>query len=72
MSGRGKGTKKNVKSVSRSSRAGLQFPVGRVHRFLKKGIGQTISVAPININFLISRLLSSPRVAILINLVSKS
>ena len=25
---------------SRSSRAGLQFPVGRVHRFLKSSIGQ--------------------------------
>jgi len=25
------------KSVSRSQRAGLQFPVGRVHRLLKKG-----------------------------------
>jgi histone H2A len=38
MSGRGstgKG-KKGVKK-SRSSRAGLQFPVGRIHRFLKKG-----------------------------------
>ena len=39
MSGRGKGkvTKVGGKSKSRSSRAGLQFPVGRVHRFLKKG-----------------------------------
>ena len=25
------------KSVSRSAKAGLQFPVGRVHRLLKKG-----------------------------------
>ncbi|KIM32741.1 hypothetical protein M408DRAFT_62787, partial [Serendipita vermifera MAFF 305830] len=25
------------KSVSRSSKAGLQFPVGRIHRWLKKG-----------------------------------
>ena len=25
------------KSQSRSSKAGLQFPVGRVHRLLKKG-----------------------------------
>ena len=33
MSGRGKGGK--VKS--RSSRAGLQFPVGRIHRLLRKG-----------------------------------
>ena len=37
MSGRGKGGKKGSKSKSRSERAGLQFPVGRVHRFLKKG-----------------------------------
>ncbi|GBO28657.1 Histone H2A [Araneus ventricosus] len=34
MSGRGK-----VKGISktRSSRAGLQFPVGRIHRLLRKG-----------------------------------
>ncbi len=25
------------KSLSRSSKAGLQFPVGRIHRLLKKG-----------------------------------
>lgn len=38
MSGRGKGAKASkVKSKSRSSRAGLQFPVGRLHRLLKKG-----------------------------------
>ena len=37
MSGRGKGKAKGVKSKSRSSRAGLQFPVGRIHRFLRKG-----------------------------------
>ena len=34
--GRGKG-KGGAKSVSRSARAGLQFPVGRVSRFLRKG-----------------------------------
>lgn len=35
--GRGKqgGTKK--KAVSRSTKAGLQFPVGRIARYLKKG-----------------------------------
>ncbi|KAG5887221.1 hypothetical protein JTB14_010802 [Gonioctena quinquepunctata] len=33
MSERGKGNK----SKSRSSRAGLQLPVGRIHRFLRKG-----------------------------------
>ena len=38
MSGRGKGGKaKEGKSKSRSSRAGLQFPVGRIHRLLRKG-----------------------------------
>jgi hypothetical protein len=40
MSGKGKGGRgkaKGGKAVSRSSKAGLQFPVGRVSRFLKKG-----------------------------------
>ena len=37
MSGRGKGGKAKAKAKSRSFRAGLQFPVGRVHRFLRKG-----------------------------------
>ena len=37
MSGRGKGGKSKVKAKSRSSRAGLQFPVGRIHRLLRKG-----------------------------------
>jgi histone H2A len=39
MSGRGKksAAPAAVKSKSRSSRAGLQFPVGRVHRLLRKG-----------------------------------
>ncbi|GBF93331.1 histone H2A [Raphidocelis subcapitata] len=36
MSGRGKG-KSGKKPVSRSSKAGLQFPVGRIARYLKKG-----------------------------------
>lgn len=35
MSGRGKGSGK--KAVSRSAKAGLQFPVGRIARFLKSG-----------------------------------
>lgn len=34
--GGGKGKSKNP--VSRSSRAGLQFPVGRIHRFLKQRV----------------------------------
>lgn len=43
MSGKGKGKggkggkSSGGKSKTRSSRAGLQFPVGRVHRFLRKG-----------------------------------
>ncbi|XP_072122953.1 uncharacterized protein [Mobula birostris] len=38
MTGRGKtGGKVRSKAKSRSSRAGLQFPVGRVHRLLRKG-----------------------------------
>ena len=36
-SGRGKGGKAKGKSKTRSSRAGLQFPVGRIHRHLRKG-----------------------------------
>ena len=35
--GGGRGRAKGTKSVSRSSKAGLQFPVGRVARFLKTG-----------------------------------
>ena len=37
MSGRGKGGKAKSKAKTRSFRAGLQFPVGRVHRYLKRG-----------------------------------
>ncbi|XP_060470549.2 histone H2A type 1-H-like [Panthera onca] len=38
VSGRGKqGGKARAKAKTRSSRAGLQFPVGRVHRLLRKG-----------------------------------
>lgn len=41
MSGKGKGKggrgKKGAKSTSRSAKAGLQFPVGRIARFLKQG-----------------------------------
>ncbi|GAA5867690.1 hypothetical protein JCM1840_006658 [Sporobolomyces johnsonii] len=37
-SGKGKGGKGGGgSSSSRSNKAGLQFPVGRIHRFLKKG-----------------------------------
>ncbi|XP_031560092.1 late histone H2A.2.2-like [Actinia tenebrosa] len=37
MSGRGKAKVTKAKGKTRSSRAGLQFPVGRIHRFLRKG-----------------------------------
>mmetsp|Transcript_53363 Transcript_53363/g.64311 ORF Transcript_53363/g.64311 Transcript_53363/m.64311 type:complete len:136 (+) Transcript_53363:213-620(+) len=38
MSGKGKaGRGKGTKSVSSSSKAGLQFPVGRIGRYLKQG-----------------------------------
>ena len=37
MTGRGKGKAQGTKSKSRSTRAGLQFPVGRIHRLLRKG-----------------------------------
>ncbi|XP_014007712.1 late histone H2A.2.2 [Salmo salar] len=38
MSGRGKkAVSKSKTPTSRSVRAGLQFPVGRIHRLLKKG-----------------------------------
>ena len=39
VGGRGKGGKAKTigKAKSRSSRAGLQFPVGRLHRLLRKG-----------------------------------
>jgi histone H2A len=35
--GRGKAVKKSGSSKSRSAKAGLQFPVGRIARHLKKG-----------------------------------
>ena len=34
----GRGKSSGKKATSRSAKAGLQFPVGRVARFLKKGI----------------------------------
>ncbi|GFQ77386.1 histone H2A [Trichonephila clavata] len=37
VSGHGKGGKVKGKSKTRSSRAGLQFPIGRIHRLLRKG-----------------------------------
>jgi histone H2A len=35
--GKGKGGRGSGKSVSSSTKAGLQFPVGRMNRFIKKG-----------------------------------
>merc|ERR1711985_142482 len=40
MSGRGKG-KSSKKSITKSAKAGLQFPVGRVRRYLKAGKNAT-------------------------------
>ena len=37
MSGRGKGKTAGKKAVTKSAKAGLQFPVGRIARYLKKG-----------------------------------
>ncbi|TGZ55878.1 hypothetical protein CRM22_010281 [Opisthorchis felineus] len=37
LNGRDKGVNTHVKAKTRSSRAGLQFPVDRVHRLLRKG-----------------------------------
>lgn len=38
MAGKGKGGRGDkAKPTSRSSKAGLQFPVGRISRYLKKG-----------------------------------
>ena len=36
MSGRGGKAAKRAKAVSRSAKAGLQFPVSRVHRYLRQ------------------------------------
>ena len=35
--GKGKGRAPGKKSISKSAKAGLQFPVGRIARYLKKG-----------------------------------
>lgn len=35
--GAGSGRKQRTKSTNKSAKAGLQFPVGRIGRFLKKG-----------------------------------
>jgi histone H2A len=46
--GKGKSSAK-VATKSRSTRAGLQFPVGRVHRLLRKGnYAQRVGAGTIN------------------------
>ncbi len=37
MAGKGKAGRGPKKSTSKSAKAGLQFPVGRINRYLKKG-----------------------------------
>ena len=55
MSGRGKG-KTAKKAVSRSTKAGLQFPVGRIARYLKKGkVCSESSTVPVSCVFPDSR-----------------
>ena len=46
MSGRGKG-KSGKKSVTKSAKAGLQFPVGRIHRYLKGSAPRIGAGAPV-------------------------
>ncbi len=48
MSGRGKG-KTAKKSVSKSTKAGLQFPVGRIARYLKKGKVRIASIVDLRL-----------------------
>ena len=52
MAGKGKGGRGKAsgsgKSVSRSARAGIQFPVGRIARFLKKGKYRRHTLSPNN------------------------
>jgi hypothetical protein len=50
--GKSKAAKGDGKTTSRSSRAGLQFPVGRVHRHLRQGryaarVGAGAPVSPV-------------------------
>ena len=40
--GKGEGKSKKNKSISRSARAGLQFPVGRIHRHLKSKVSKQL------------------------------
>ena len=44
MLGRGKGSKVRAKRETRSSRAGLLFPVGHIHRLLRKVITLNVLV----------------------------
>jgi hypothetical protein len=51
MSGRGKG-KTAKKAVSKSTKAGLQFPVGRIARYLKKGKVSFLMLTSVSIAWL--------------------
>ena len=59
MSGRGKGKAAGKKAVTKSAKAGLQFPVGRIARYLKKGryAGELykfqVSIAVVTVRFVI-------------------
>uniref|UniRef100_G3PLM8 Histone H2A n=1 Tax=Gasterosteus aculeatus aculeatus TaxID=481459 RepID=G3PLM8_GASAC len=60
MSGRGKTSgKARAKAKTRSSRAGLQFPVGRVHRHLRKGnyAHRVCAGAPVYLAYLTAEIL---------------
>ncbi|CUT99837.1 histone H2A [Echinococcus multilocularis] len=48
MSDRGKGGKSRAKAKTRSARAGVQLPVGRVHRLLRRGNAERVGAgAPV-------------------------
>lgn len=42
--GKGKDSTNNKRAISHSQRAGLQFPVGRVRRFLKRSVQNRVRV----------------------------
>ena len=65
-SGSGKASTSDTKAQSRSAKAGLQFPVGRVHRLLKRGnYAQRVGAGapgPSVLSLVLSRSDSSPSV----------
>ena len=55
-SGKASGAEASGKTQSRSAKAGLQFPVGRVHRLLKKGnYAQRVGAGAPGNNYLFSK-----------------